>query len=75
VVRYLNTLQDWEIDSTLPREDVNAGSKYVPLAVSMNDELDAKADDAMASLRDRQDDLLKTLGDQHAPFLFLFSHL
>jgi hypothetical protein len=63
VVKYMNTLQDWEIDSTLPKDDVRG--KYQPLAISLDDELDARADDGMASLRDKQNDILKSLGDQY----------
>lgn len=64
IVKYLNTIQDWQIDSTLPKDD-GVAAKFTPLAESLDDELDAKADDAMNALRAKQNEMLKGLGDQY----------
>lgn len=71
-MKYLNTLQDWEIDSSLPK-DTGLRGKFVPLEVSLDDELDAKAGDAMTSLREKQSSLLKSLGDEYSSILSILS--
>ncbi len=64
ITKHLRTLQEWAIDKQLPRGNVDAAAGLRPLEKTLDEELAEKGAEALENIKQKQEELLKSLGDQ-----------